>query len=196
MRLITPETHALPAGIWTVDKVHSHVGFAVDYMAGTFVGSFAEVDATLSDGVLKGSVSVGDVLFHDAHLEAHLQAADFFDADRHPDLTFESNSISVGLDQVAIDGEITIKGHTEPVAVTGRFTEPFLDAFGATRLGFELTATIDRTKFGVSWNNPLPNGQPALSHQVTILAQLQFVGQGCRTCTAGRRARYATSRCG
>ena len=177
MNLIPAGTRTLPAGTWAVDKVHSHVGFAIDYMAGTFVGSFAEVDATLSDGMLKGAVNIGDVLVPDAHLEAHLQAADFFDAERHPDLTFESNSISLRLDQVAIDGDITIKGHREAVAVTGRFTEPFLDSFGETRLGLELIATIDRTKFGVSWNNPLPNGKPALSHDVTILAYLQFLRQ-------------------
>ena len=36
----TTETQAVPAGTWAVDKVHSNVGFAVDYMAGTFTGSF------------------------------------------------------------------------------------------------------------------------------------------------------------
>ena len=177
MNLIPARAQTFPSGTWAVDRIHSHVGFAVDYMAGTFVGSFADVDATLSDGFLEGTASIGNVQVQDAHLEAHLQAPDFFDAERHPDLTFESCSIALQGHQVAIDGEVTIKGHTEPVVLTGRFTEPILDSFGRTRLGLELAATIDRTKFGVSWNGPLPNGEPALSHQVTILAQLQFVRQ-------------------
>jgi polyisoprenoid-binding protein YceI len=176
--LITPETDTLPAGTWTVDRVHSYVGFAVDYMAGTFVGSFVSVDARLSNGVLDGGVNIGDVQVQDAHLEAHLQAPEFFDAEHHPKLTFESISVALEGDRVAIDGEITIKGHTEPVAITGTFIAPFLDPFGNTRFGLGLEATIDRTAFGVRWNNPLANGMPALSHEVTIIANLQFVRQG------------------
>ena len=161
-----------------MDRVHSYVGFAVDYMAGTFVGSFVSVDASLSNGVLKGAVNIGDVQVQDAHLEAHLQAPEFFDAERHPELTFESISVALEGDRVAIDGEITIKGHTEPVAIIGTFIAPFLDPFGSTRFGLGLEAKIDRTAFGVCWNNPLPDGGPALSHEVTIIASLQFVTQG------------------
>ena len=69
------------------------------------------------------------------------------------------------------------QGHTEPVEITGVFTEPFDDPFGGTRLGLKLEAKVDRTKFGVSWNNPLPSGEPALSNEVTIIADLQLSKQ-------------------
>src|SRR5438874_7583373 len=118
------ETKAVPAGTWTVDKVHSAVGFAVDYLAGTFTGSFSDFDASVSDGVLRGSAKVASVQVKDPNLEAHLQAPDFFDAERHPELTFESKDIKVEGDEVAIDGEITIKGHSEPVAITGVVNGP------------------------------------------------------------------------
>jgi len=173
----TTETQVVPAGTWTVDKVHSNVGFAVDYMAGTFTGSFSDFDATVTDGELKGSAKVASVQVKDPNLEAHLQAPDFFDAERYPQLTFESKSIDRDGDQLKIDGEITIKGHTEPVEITGVFTEPFDDPFGGTRLGLKLEAKVDRTKFGVSWNNPLPSGEPALSNEVTIIADLQLSKQ-------------------
>ena len=48
----TTETHSTPAGTWSVDKVHSNVGFAVAYMAGTFSGTFSDFDAAVTDGVL------------------------------------------------------------------------------------------------------------------------------------------------
>ena len=170
-------TQAVPTGTWTVDKVHSNVGFAVDYMAGTFTGSFSDFDAEVSDGVLKGSAKVASVQVKDENLAAHLQGPDFFDAERYPELSFESKAIEADGDQLKIDGEITIKGHTEPVEITGVYTEPFEDPYGGTRFGLKLEATVDRDKFGVSWNNPLPSGDPALSNEVTIIADLQLSKQ-------------------
>ena len=167
----------IPTGTWSADKVHSNIGFAVDYMAGTFTGSFSDFDAELADGTLRGSAKVASVQVKDENLEAHLQSPDFFDAERNPQLTFESRSIDFDGDHVKIDGEITIKGHTEPVEITGVFTEPFDDPYGGTRLGLKLEAKVDRTAYGVSWNNPLPSGEPALSNEVTIIADLQLSKQ-------------------
>ena len=171
------ETLAVPAGAWGVDKVHSNIGFAVDYMAGSFTGSFSDFDAALTDGVLTGSAKVASVQVKDPNLEAHLQGPDFFDAERNPELTFESKSIDVDGNQVKIDGEITIKGHTEPVEIVGVINDPINDPYGGERFGLKLEATVDRDKFGVSWNNPLPSGEPALSNEVTILADLQLSKQ-------------------
>ena len=173
----TTETQAVPAGTWTVDKVHSNVGFAVDYMAGTFTGSFSDFDATVTDGVLTGSAKVASVQVKDPNLEAHLQSPDFFDAERTPELTFESKSIDRDGGQVKIDGEITIKGHTEPVAITGVISDPINDPYGGERFGLKAEAKIDRDAFGVSWNNPLPSGEPALSNEVTIIVDLQLSKQ-------------------
>src|SRR3954468_11647394 len=96
----TTETQAVPTGTWSVDKVHSNIGFAVDYMAGTFTGSFADFDADLTDGGLKGSATVASVQVKDPNLEGHLQGPDFFDAERNPELSFESKSIDVDGNEV------------------------------------------------------------------------------------------------
>jgi polyisoprenoid-binding protein YceI len=170
----TTETQALPIGTWTVDPVHSSVGFGVEYMAGTFSGTFNEFDVSVSDGVLTGSAKVASVQVKDPNLETHLQTPDFFDAERHPELSFRSNSIERHGDELRIDGEITIKGHTEPVLITGVISEPIVDPYGGTRYGVKLETTIDRDRFGVSWNASLPNGEPAMSNQVTITAELQL----------------------
>jgi polyisoprenoid-binding protein YceI len=173
----TTQIEAVPAGTWSADKVHSTVGFAVKYMVGTFQGSFSDFDAELRDGVLKGSARVASIEVKDPNLTAHLQAPDFFDAERHPELTFEANEIKREGDRLEIDGEITIKGHTEPVHITGVIGEPIQDPFGGERFGLTLEAKIDRTAFGVSWNNPLPSGEKALSNQVTLIADLQLSKQ-------------------
>jgi polyisoprenoid-binding protein YceI len=173
----TTELQAVPTGTWSVDKVHSNVGFAVDYMAGTFKGSFSDFDAELRDGVLLGSARVSSIQVKDPNLEAHLQAPEFFDAERHPELTFESRNVRRDGNRLQIDGETTIKGHTEPVEITGVASDPINDPYGGERFGLKLEAKIDRTKFGLKWNNPLPSGEPALSDEVTLIADLQLSKQ-------------------
>jgi polyisoprenoid-binding protein YceI len=171
------ETQAVPAGTWTVDKVHSSVRFAVDFIAGTFTGTFGDFDAALTDGVLTGSAKVGSVQVKDSNLEGHLQSPDFFDAERHPELTFGSSSIEREGDRVRIDGEITIKGHTELVEITGCISDPITDPYAGERFGLKLDAVVDRTVFGVNWNNPLPSGEPALSNEVRITVDLELSKQ-------------------
>jgi polyisoprenoid-binding protein YceI len=173
----TTELQAVPTGTWAADKVHSDIAFAVKYMAGTFTGGFADFDAELTDGTLRGSARVDSVQVREPNLAAHLQAPDFFDAERNPEITFKSRDIRREGDRLTIDGEITIKGQTEPIEITGVITDPIDDPYGGTRLGLQLEAKIDRTKFGISWNNPLPSGKPALSNDVTLTAELQLAKQ-------------------
>lgn len=173
----TIETQALPSGTWSVDGIHSDVGFSVAYMAGTFSGTFSDFDVSVSDGALEGSAKVVSVQVKDPNLEGHLQSPEFFDAERYPELRFRSNSIERDGDELNIDGEITIKGHTEPVLITGVISEPIIDPYGGTRYGLKLETTIDRDRFGVSWNNPLPNGEPALANEVVLTAELQLTRQ-------------------
>ena len=165
---------ALPTGTWNVDAVHSTVGFAVPYLAGTFQGTFSDFDARLDDGVLRGSAEVGSVQVKDPNLAAHLQSPDFFDTERFPQLSFEAREISRSGDDLTIAGELTLKGHTEAVEITGHVNDPAPDPYGGERFGLQLETTVDRTKFGLTWNNPLPSGDPALSNEVTIIVDLQL----------------------
>jgi polyisoprenoid-binding protein YceI len=168
-------TTALPTGTWNADPVHSDIGFSVQYMAGTFTGSFSKFSAELVDGRLSGSADVSSIQVKDPNLEAHLQSPEFFDAERAPTLTFESNSITRDGERVTIDGEITIKGETRPIELTGTVTDPIEDPWGNQRFGLKLEGAVDRTQFGITWNNPLPTGDPALSNDVRLFADLQLV---------------------
>jgi polyisoprenoid-binding protein YceI len=175
-----------PAGTWSLDPVHSRVDFEVRYLAGTFKGEFHEIGAELTvDGErasLAGTAKVASVDVKDENLAAHLQSPDFFDAERYSELRFTAENIRLDGDgKVSVDGELTIKGVTKPVTVTGTVTAPIADPYGTERIGLTLTASIDRTDFGVSWNNPLPSGEPSLANDVTILAGLQFVRPGGET---------------
>jgi polyisoprenoid-binding protein YceI len=172
---ITEQTRTIPAGTWSADPVHSELGFSIEYMAGTFHGTFAGFSVKLEDGVLSGSADVASIQVKDPSLEAHLQSPEFFDVERHPQLTFASRELSRDGDRLTIRGEITIKGHTEPVEITGTISDPIEDPWGNKRFGLTLEATVDRTDFDIRWNNPLPTGEPALANDVTIAAELQLV---------------------
>lgn len=172
-----------PAGTWSLDSVHSRVDFEVRYLAGTFKGEFHEIGAELTvegeRASLAGTAKVASVDVKDENLAAHLQSPDFLDAERYPELRFTAEDIRLDGDgKVSVDGELTIKGATKPVTVTGTVTAPMADPYGSERIGLNLTTSIDRTDFGVSWNNPLPSGEPSLANDVTILAELQFVKPG------------------
>ncbi len=166
---------ALPTGTWSADTIHSTVGFAVPYLAGTFQGTFSKFDARLSDGAVRGTAEVASVEVKDPNLSIHLQSPDFFDAERFPQLAFEGGETSRSGDMLTIAGELTLKGHTEPVEITGHINDPAPDPYGGERLGLQLEATVDRTRFGLNWNNPLPSGDPALANDVTIIVDLQLV---------------------
>ena len=173
----TDTQQALPTGTWQVDVVHSTVGFAVPYLAGSFQGTFSDFDASLADGALRGTAEVASVQVKDPNLEAHLQSPDFFDAERFPQLSFAAKEVSRSGDDLTIAGELTLKGHTEPVEIVGHISDPAPDPYGGERFGLQLEATVDRTKFGLNWNNPLPSGDPALANEVTIIVDLQLVKQ-------------------
>jgi len=162
------------AGSWRFAPVHSSADFSVKYLVAKFRGRFEELDATLQDGVLSGSAKVASVSVKDPNLIGHLQAPDFFDAESHPELTFRSTTIELNGDELALDGELTIKGVTKPLHATGTVEGPTEDFAGNTRLGFTLHTTIDRTEFGVSWNADLPKGGKALSNEVELTVELEF----------------------
>ena len=164
MNTILEAKNTLTTGTWNVDATHSHVGFAVDYMGGTFRGTFSPFEATLTvaeDGT--------------ATLAGNLQSPDFFDAELTPEITFRSSAIDRSGDDVTVNGDLTIRDNTLPVVLTGTVGEPAEDPYGGTRFSLRLEGTIDRTAFGLNWNNPLPNGEPALANDVALTAELYLV---------------------
>ena len=167
---------AVPAGTWTVDKIHSQVGFEVDHMVSTFRGHFEDYDAQLVDGKLEGTVRVDSIKVYDENLEAHLQSPDFFDAQQYPELRFESRELAVDEDgSVTLDGELTIKGKTKDVTGKGRYVHVEADMAGGERIGLRLETTLDRREFGLNWNAPLPKGGFALGNDVTLVVALELV---------------------
>jgi polyisoprenoid-binding protein YceI len=163
-------------GTFVSDPVHSRVGFEVPYAVATFSGEVTDFTASLVDGHLEGSAKIESITLKDENLQAHVLSPEFFDAERHPVLTFSGDLVRDG-DRATVDGEITMKGITRPVTLEGTIVGPTVDHFGKTRIGLKLETVVDRTEFDMKWNMPLPNGEPALGNEVTLKADLTLVAQ-------------------
>lgn len=179
MAITTPIPPAI-AGSWTVDPTHSTLSFGVRHMGvSTYRGQLRDFEASsISDGEqlrLTGKGAVRNIDVRDTALASHLLAPDFFDAERHPELRMTSDVIDIGGKSITVAAQITIKAITRSVELRGAIAGPGEDPFGATRLGLQLEATIDRRDFRLDWNIALSGGGLALRDEVTISTQLEFV---------------------
>ena len=169
---------SIPTGIWALDPVHSKLGFAVKHSGiATFRGTFSDFSASLDEGRLSGAATVASVEVPIDQLKGHLQAPDFFDAEAHPRIEFSADELDQDGGELTVNGKLTLRGVTQPVAATGTIAGPTQYLDGKERIAIELTTTIDRTAYGIDWNAPLPGGGQALGNDVTITATLELVRQ-------------------
>src|SRR6266853_5615750 len=181
MSVIESTKQFAPAGSWSADPVHSNVSFEIVYAGvNDFRGSFTDFSASLQGGeqpTLEGKAKVSSVDVKDEQLNGHLQTPDFFDSERYPEITFKATELHrLDDNRVEGEGELTIKGVTQPIKLTGVAAgEPATDPFGRERLGLRLETSIDRTKYGVSWNMPNQSGGDYVANDVKLIAELAFV---------------------
>lgn len=169
------EATEVPAGTWTLDPVHSVAGFSARHMmVGTFRGEFGEFDASLTDGKLVGRVKVPSLEIKNEQLKGHLLSPDFFDAERYPEIVFETTSLTVKDGALTSQGNLTVKDKTVPVTATGRLAGPVVTLGDVEKIGIDLETTVNRETLGLSWNAPLPKGGVVLGDDVTISVTLEL----------------------
>ncbi|MDY6051812.1 MAG: YceI family protein [Rothia sp. (in: high G+C Gram-positive bacteria)] len=171
----------LTAGTWNYDSAHSEVGFTVRHAAITKVhGTFDQVEAQLvlaeniADSTVQATAHIDSINTNNSDRDAHLRGEDFFDADTHPTMTFESTSFDLDGEDLTVAGNLTIKGQTHPVTFTGEFNGAVVDASGTTRTGASLSATISRKDFGITWNAAIEAGGVLVSDKVVINLDVAF----------------------
>ena len=176
----TATAPVISAGAWKIDPVHSQLGFAVKHMVvATFRGHFDSYDGQLTvaeDGTpqLVGTVRADSLAVKDENLAAHLRSPEFFDAERYPELRFESTAVNVNDGAIEVEGDLTIKDHTHRVTARGTLNGPHVNIAGRDTLGIELEAVIDRREYGLEWNAPLPKGGFALENDVKLQVVLEL----------------------
>jgi polyisoprenoid-binding protein YceI len=172
------------AGTWTIDPVHSEVGFSVRHMMVSKVrGKFTKFTGQLvtADDVLASSVTaeidLSSIETGAEQRDAHLRSPDFFDTDNHPVMTYRSSAIRAAGNGYLVDGELTLKGVTKSVPLALEINGFGPDAYGGTRAGFTATAEINRQDFGVNWNAAMETGGVVVSDKVTIHLEIETVLQ-------------------
>jgi polyisoprenoid-binding protein YceI len=172
------------AGTWTIDPVHSEVGFSVRHMMVSKVrGKFTKFDGELvtADDVLASSVTaeidLASIETGAEQRDAHLRSPDFFDTENHPLMTYRSTGIRQHSDDFIVDGELTLKGVTRSVPLKLELNGFGPDAYGGTRAGFTATAEINRQDFGVNWNAAMETGGVVVSDKVSIHLEIEAILQ-------------------
>ena len=151
---------------YTIDTVHSHVGFSVRHMMVTTVrGQFtrytgtAAIDAAdFTKSTFQGEIEVDSIDTGNADRDKHLRTNDFFDAAKYPTAHFVSTKVTVTGDGAAtIDGNLTLHGVTKPVSLDARFVGAGKGIMGSPNpnVGFAATTTIKRSDWGMGADVPL-----------------------------------------
>jgi polyisoprenoid-binding protein YceI len=170
---------------WVLDPTHSELQFKVKHlMITTVTGSFtrftAQVETESEDfdgGKVSFQAEVASISTSNADRDTHLISADFFDAEKHSTISFESTSFTKDGDDYKLAGDLTIKGVTKPVILNAEFGGTAVDPWGNTKAGFTISGKIKRGDWGLTYNAALETGGVMLSDEIRIVGELQFVKQ-------------------
>jgi len=169
----------IPTGTWSIDPVWSSLEFEVKKLGlVTIKGRVPGFSGTIQGGEapsISGSADASTITTFDETRDGHVQSPDFFDTERHPDILFESISVETRGDELVVEGELTVKGVTKPLTLSGQYIGAGADPWGNDRIGFELAGTVDRTDFGLEWNAQLPGGGFLLPNEVGLKANIAAI---------------------
>ena len=180
--------HVSPlAGSWEVDPTHSALEFVARYAVFTLVrGRFTSFGGkVVLDPLHLGATQIDvdiDAASVDTALpqrDAHLRSEDFFDVERHPQITFRSEGATVlAAGRYTVNGDLTVRGITQPVRLDVDVYGRAPDLLGNARLGLKATAKVQRGLWGINWNAPVPGGGVTLAGEVDVELAVSLVPAG------------------
>lgn len=171
-------------GTYGIDTAHSSVGFKVRHLVSKVSGGFNEFDGTIvadfgdmDASSVEFTIQSSSIDTKNEKRDGHLRSADFFDAEKYPEIVFKSSKITkIDGDSYAVTGTLTMHGVSKEVTLSVDFLGE-MKAMGGTRAGYELTTTLNRKDFGVSWNRALDAGGYVLGDDVEININLEVIKQ-------------------
>lgn len=174
----------LVAGTWTIDPVHSEIGFVVRHvMVSKVRGRFTKFSGTITvaedhlSSSVEASIEAGSITTNDDNRDNDLRSSAFLAVDEHPIWTFKSTSVTQKGSDFVVTGDLTVRGVTRPVQLDLEFNGVSPDPWGGTRAGFTATTEIDRKDFGVETNIPLDGGGVVIGDRVQITMDIEAVLQ-------------------
>lgn len=170
---------------WVIDPTHSSVQFDVSHLAVSSVtGSFTSYAGTLTakkndfEGAkVNATIEVASITTNNMERDKHLKEDDFFNAEKYPEIKFESTSFKkVSGNNYTIEGNLTIRDITKPVTLDAEFGG-IVSINNKKKAGFTATGTIDRFEYGLKWDDVLDNGGLIVGEKVDIILKMELVKQ-------------------
>lgn len=180
---------AMPASAametFSIDQGHSQVGFKIRHFVSKVPGRFGKYTGTirvdrenLAASSIEVEIEAASIDTDNEQRDNHLRGDDFFDAEKHPRITFKSSKVVPrGESKAVVHGELTMRGVTKPVEMEVDLLGYSPDAWGGFRGGYEARATINRKEFGIVWNKLLDTGGAILGDEVEITLLIEAVRQ-------------------
>ncbi len=171
---------------WQIDAGHSLVEFAVKHMMftttkgrfGQFSGVINYDEANLAESNATVEIVAASVDTRDEKRDGHLRAADFFDTENYPTITFSSTRIeSGGGESFKVYGDLTIRGVTKPIVLDAELTGRGKSPWGQEVIGFSATTKFKRSEFGLEWNATLETGGVLVGDEVKIAIEIEAAKQ-------------------
>ena len=170
---------------YTIDPVHSEVGFTIRHIFSKVHGKFDKFEGTFdfdaqNPAASKVTVEIDPASINTANTrrDTHLKSADFFDVEKFPKLTFVSSKVTGGKDgKLEIAGQLTMHGVTRPVSLATEFNGAGPGPDGNVRAGFDAATSLNRKDYSILWNKTLDQGSMMLGDDVTINISIEAVQQ-------------------
>jgi len=166
---------------WVVDMVHSQVDFGVRHLVGRVRGTFDKWYAVITTGTgdwkqgrVKVSVETATLNTGNAYRDADLRSERFFAVNRFPTMTFEGTGFAVADSTLTVQGILTIKGRSKPVALSGQYRGIARDGNGHERIAFEATGEVDRRDFDIGGDETV-GGTTLVGNPVEITIGIEAV---------------------
>jgi polyisoprenoid-binding protein YceI len=164
---------------WNIDTTHSEIGFKVKHMMiSTVRGHFEDFNATVetenenfNDADFNFKARTNSINTKNSDRDTHLKSDDFFNAEAYPEMIFKSKSF----DGSTLVGDLTIRDITKQISLDVDFNGVAVDPYGQTKAGFEVTCSINRKDFNLTWNAITEAGSIVVSDTIKLVIDLQFI---------------------
>jgi polyisoprenoid-binding protein YceI len=175
---------AISTGTWTLDPIHTEIGFTVRHLMSKVRGKFETFEGTVttsddvSDSRVDVSVDLGSINTGTAARDDDLRSANFFEVDVYPTMTFASTGVvEKAPGELVVHGDLTIKGVTKPLELAVEVLGEGPDPWGGTRIGVEATGLISRKEFGIDFNIPVQGDKVMIGDKISLVINAQAVLQ-------------------
>ncbi len=178
---------------WSIDKTHSEIEFKVRHlMISHAKGNFKNFDASIytynkdfTTAEIDLWIDPNSINTGDEKRDEHLKSADFFDVQKHKQITFTSSTIGKADSEGNHElwGELTMLGITKNVKLNVQFGGIVKDPWGSEKAGFTVTGKINRSDWGLAWNTAVETGGFVVGDEITISCEMELMNLGAKDAT-------------